>query len=165
MRDEKGLMNMKSHSSVQPSPNDMSDEEVITCPAQPDPVFLSNLHGDGFASAYEQYWDDKAMAEMLAMTGVFVHQFSGGFIMTQISFETAEILTFAVLPGQRGKGYGAALLKAAMLHAFNKGATRMLLRLPRIVKPLCSYIVVPDLNLQVFGKIIMRVLKVKEMLF
>ena len=127
MRDEKGLMNMKSHSSAQPSPNDMSDEEVITCPAQPDPVFLSNLHGDGFASAYEQYWDDKAMAEMLAMTGVFVHQFSGGFIMTQISFETAEILTFAVLPGQRGKGYGAVLLKTAMQHAFNKGATRILL--------------------------------------
>lgn len=118
---------MKSHGSVKISPGEASDVEAIICPAQPDPAFLSNLHRDGFASAYEQHWNDKAMAEMLAMTGVFVHQFSAGFIMTQISFETAEILTFAVLPSQRGKGYGAALLKAAMHHAFNKGATRILL--------------------------------------
>ena len=118
---------MKSQSSVKTSPGEPSDEEAIICPAPPDPAFLSNLHEDGFASAYEQHWNEKAMAEMLAMTGVFVHQFSAGFIMTQISLETAEILTFTVLPSQRGKGYGAVLLKTAMQHAFNKGATRILL--------------------------------------
>lgn len=118
---------MKSQSSVKTSPGEPSDVEAIICPAQPDPAFLSNLHGDGFASAYEQHWNEKAMAEMLAMTGVFVHQFSAGFIMTQISLETAEILTFTVLPSQRGKGYGAVLLKTAMQHAFNKGATRIML--------------------------------------
>jgi ribosomal-protein-alanine N-acetyltransferase len=101
-------MNMKSQSSVKTSPGGPSDVGAIICPAQPDPAFLSNLHGD-------------------AMTGVFVHQFSAGFIMTQISLETAEILTFTVLPSQRGKGYGAVLLKTAMQHAFNKGATRILL--------------------------------------
>ena len=118
---------MKSHGSVKISPDEPSDGEAIICPAQPDPAFLSNLHKDGFAGAYEQHWNDKAMAEMLAMTGVFVHQFSAGFIITQISFETAEILTFTVLSSHRGKGYGAALLKAAMHHAFNRGATRILL--------------------------------------
>lgn len=118
---------MKSQSSVKTSPGEPSDEEAIICPARPDPAFLSNLHEAGFASAYEKHWNEKAMAEMLAMTGVFIHQFSAGFIMTQISLETAEILTFTVLPSQRGKGYGAVLLKTAMQHAFNKGATRILL--------------------------------------
>jgi len=118
---------MKAHDSNLSPPADTYGEEPIICPAKADPAFLAELHAGGFTSAYEQYWDDKAMAEMLAMSGVFVHQFSAGFIMTQISFETAEILTFTVLPGQRRKGYGVALLKAAMLHAFNKGATRMLL--------------------------------------
>ena len=118
---------MKSQISVKTSPGEPSDVEAIICPAQPDPAFLSNLHRDGFASAYEQQWNEKAMSEMLAMTGVFVHQFSAGFIMTQIILETAEIFTFTVLPSERGKGYGAVLLKTAMQHAFNKGAKRMLL--------------------------------------
>jgi len=106
---------------------DIDGGESIICPAQADPAFLADLHKGGFTSAYEQHWNNKAMAEILAMPGVFVQQFSAGFIMTQISFETAEILTFTVLPSQRRKGYGVDLLKAAMLHAFNKGATRMLL--------------------------------------
>jgi hypothetical protein len=58
-------MNMKSQGSVKTSPGEPSDVEAIICPAQPDPAFLSNLHGDGFASAYEQHWNEKAMAEML----------------------------------------------------------------------------------------------------
>ena len=118
---------MKVHDTNLSPPEDIDCGESVTCPAQTDPAFLAELHKCGFTSAYEQHWNNNAMAEMLAMPGVFVHQFSAGFIMTQISFETAEILTFTVLPGQRRKGYGVALLKAAMLHAFNKGATRMLL--------------------------------------
>ena len=120
-------MIMKVHDTKPSPPEDIDGGEPIICPAQADPVFLADLHKGGFTSSYEQHWNNKAMAEMLAMTGVFVHQFSAGFIMTQISFETAEILTFTVLPSQRRKGYGVDLLKAAMLHAFNKGATRMLL--------------------------------------
>ena len=120
-------MIMKVHDTNLSPPEDIDGGEPIICPAQADPAFLADLHKGGFTSAYEQHWNNKAMAEMLAMPGVFIHQFSVGFIMTQISFETAEILTFTVLPSQRRKGYGVALLKAAMLHAFNKGATRMLL--------------------------------------
>ncbi len=120
-------MIMKVHDTNLSPPEDIDGGEPIICPVKADSAFLADLHKGGFASAYEQHWNNKAMAEMLAMPGVFVHQFSAGFIMTQISFETAEILTFTVLPGQRRKGYGVALLKAAMLHAFNKGATRMLL--------------------------------------
>ena len=120
-------MIMKVHDTNLSPPEDIDGGEPIICPAQADPAFLADLHKGGFTSAYEQHWNNKAMTEMLAMPGVFVHHFSAGFIMTQISFETAEILTFTVLPSQRKKGYGIALLKAAMLHAFNKGATRMLL--------------------------------------
>ena len=120
-------MIMKVHDTNLSPPEDIDGGEPIICPAQADPAFLADLHKGGFTSAFEQNWNNKAMAEMLAMPGVFVHQFSAGFIMIQISFETAEILTFTVLPSQRGKGYGAALLKAAMHHAFNKGATRILL--------------------------------------
>ena len=120
-------MIMKVHDTNLSPPEDIDGGEPIICPAQADPAFLADLHKGGFTSAFEQHWNNKAMAEMLAMPGVFVHQFSAGFIITQISFETAEILTFTVLPGTRGNGYGVALLKAAMLHAFNKGATRMLL--------------------------------------
>jgi len=120
-------MIMKVHDTNPSPPEEIDVGEPIICPAQADPAFLADLHEGGFTSSYEQHWNNKAMAEMLAMTGVFVHQFSAGFIMTQISFETAEILTFTVLPSQRRKGYGVALLKATMLHAFNKGASRMLL--------------------------------------
>ena len=118
-------MIMKVHDTNLSPPEDIDGGEPIICPVKADSAFLADLHKGGFTSSYDQHWNYKAMAEMLAMPGVFVHQFSAGFIMTQISFETAEILTFTVLPGQRRKGYGVALLKAAMLHAFNKGATRM----------------------------------------
>ncbi|EJW21019.1 hypothetical protein IMCC14465_08150 [alpha proteobacterium IMCC14465] len=104
-----------------------AEVEAIDCPAQPDPAFLAEIHKAGFTSSYEQNWDAQAMAEMLAMNGVCVHQFFAGFIMTRISFDVAEILTFAIQPDQRGKGWGVALLKAAMLYAFEKGASRMLL--------------------------------------
>ena len=120
-------MIMKVHDTNLSPSKDIDGRELIICPAKADPAFLADLHKGGFTSAYEQHWNNRAMAEMLAMPSVFVHQFSAGFIMTQISFETAEILTFTVLPSKRRKGYGVALLKAAMLHAFNKGATRMLL--------------------------------------
>ncbi|MEC8414329.1 MAG: GNAT family N-acetyltransferase, partial [Pseudomonadota bacterium] len=110
-------MIMKVHDTNLSPPEDIDGGEPIICLAQADPAFLADLHKGGFTSAFEQHWNNKAMAEMLAMPGVFIHQFSAGFIMTQISFETAEILTFTVLPSQRRKGYGVDLLKAAMLHA------------------------------------------------
>ena len=118
-------MIMKVHDTNLSPPEDIDGGEPIICPAQADPAFLADLHKGGFTSAFEQHWNNKAMVEMLAMPGVFVHLFSAGFIMTQISFETVEILPLLCCLGQR-EGYGVALLKAAMLHAFNKGGHALL---------------------------------------
>lgn len=100
---------------------------TIECPAHPDPVFLSALHEAGFQNRRERKWDVRAMEEMLAMPGVFVHQSAAGFVMTRLCFEQAEIMTFAVHPGQRNRGHGTALLRAAMRHAGQNGAARMFL--------------------------------------
>ena len=51
----------------------------------------------------------------------------GGMILGRVAADEAEILTLAVNPGQRRRGIGSALLRAAMDRAASLGATTMFL--------------------------------------
>ena len=56
----------------------------------------------------------------------FVHS-SGGMILARLAADKSEILTLAVAPTCRRQGIGAALLRAAMDRAAERGASSMVL--------------------------------------
>jgi ribosomal-protein-alanine N-acetyltransferase len=48
-----------------------------------------------------------------------------GFLLAQVLFEEAELLTLGVLPTHRRAGHGCRLLQAGLAEASGRGATRM----------------------------------------
>jgi ribosomal-protein-alanine N-acetyltransferase len=92
----------------------------------------SRLHGEAFAPLGERAWTRQDMAELLASPGVagWVAQ-SGepaiGLALCRVAADEAELLTIAVLPGQRRRGAGHALLEAAIVHASAAGARSLFL--------------------------------------
>lgn len=97
--------------------------------------------GEGFAGTP---WSARSLAEVMALPGVFgllalaqgprVGQGEGrgeeepaGFLLAQVLFEEAELLTLGVLPGRRRAGLGGLLLRAALAEAGRRGARRMTL--------------------------------------
>lgn len=101
--------------------------------------------GEGFAGTP---WSARSLAEVMALPGVFgllalaegrqESQGAGqgerqgeaepaGFLLAQVLFEEAELLTLGVLPGRRRTGLGGLLLRAALAEAGRRGARRMTL--------------------------------------
>ncbi len=114
------------------------------------------------AASFEEAWGEAALAEILAMPGVFVLQatragvwsdnndnFSdnrqhqqlrqlSGFVITRMAADEAEILTVAVNIHERGQGLGRMLMEAAAARARAFGAISLFLEvaddnLPAIV--------------------------------
>ncbi len=69
---------------------------------------LAAFHAAAFPPA--ERWDAAAMAELLAMPGVFGFIDPGGCILARRAGGEAEILTLAVAPAVRQRGIGRALL-------------------------------------------------------
>ena len=71
------------------------------------------IHAAAFSPG--ERWDDAAMAELLAMPGVFgfVDE-RGGFILLRSAGGEAEILSLAVHPAARRRGLGRALLDGGL---------------------------------------------------
>lgn len=75
------------------------------------------------ASSFDEPWDEKALAELLAMPGAFALAVSRrrlgpplqtlGFLLCREAAGEAEILTVAVAPEARGQGLGRLLIEAA----------------------------------------------------
>ncbi len=93
--------------------------------------------GEAFAGTP---WSARSLAEVMALPGVFAllglaegpSQDQGeaepaGFLLAQVLFEEAELLTLGVLPGHRRAGLGGRLLQAALAEAGRRGARRMTL--------------------------------------
>jgi ribosomal-protein-alanine N-acetyltransferase len=75
-------------------------------------------------------WSARALAEVLALPGAFGFLAldggtPAGFLLGQALFEAAEVLSFGVLPGQRRKGHGRRLLRAAAAEAARRGARQL----------------------------------------
>lgn len=91
---------------------------------------LADLHVQSFPDA----WSADTLAVLIARPyvkafGVLVNPDAQlrGFILIQVIADEAEVLTFCVAPGFRGRKLGAALLSAAAACAGDLGATRLFL--------------------------------------
>ena len=74
---------------------------------------LAAIHAASFPPG--EVWNEKAMAELLAMSGVFGFiDPAGGLILARCAGGEAEILTLAVAPNARRHGVGRALLEKAL---------------------------------------------------
>lgn len=81
-------------------------------------------------------WSARSLAEVMALPGVYAllaveagdgEEAPAGFLLAQVLFEAAELLTLGVLPARRRAGIGRALLQAALAEARGRGAQRMTL--------------------------------------
>lgn len=103
------------------------------------------------AASFDEPWGEVALAEVLAMPGVFMLQATSagvwlgnddnipdnfgnlrqpqlfGFVIARIAADEAEILTVAVDISHRGQGLGRKLMEAAAAAALASGATSLFL--------------------------------------
>jgi ribosomal-protein-alanine N-acetyltransferase len=94
---------------------------------------LAALHG----RCFEDAWSIQATAEVLGSPGAFAYVALGpaegseaqplGFALARRIGDDAELLTLCVLPEERRRGVGAALLDEVMARARQMGARRLFL--------------------------------------
>ncbi len=112
----------------------MSGPEILS--AGPlDVALLAELNERCFAVAAGETppgtpWSARSLAEVMALPGVFglLALRDGapvGFLLAQVLFEEAELLTLGVLAERRREGHGHGLLQAALDEASRRGAARM----------------------------------------
>jgi ribosomal-protein-alanine N-acetyltransferase len=96
---------------------------------------LSQVHAGLIAGmhhvCFAEPWNEKAMADLLALPGVYGWLAAGeqpeGFVMARIAADEGEILTLMVLPPYRRTGLARRLLEAALDNAKMQGAQKMYL--------------------------------------
>jgi ribosomal-protein-alanine N-acetyltransferase len=89
---------------------------------------IAGMHHVCFAEP----WNEKAMADLLAMPGAFGWLAAGeeqpeGFVLARVAADEAEILTILVLPPYRRGGLAGRLIEAAADNARVRGASKMFL--------------------------------------
>ncbi|MEO3427752.1 GNAT family N-acetyltransferase [Pelagibius sp. CAU 1746] len=81
-------------------------------------------------------WSARSLAEVMALPGAFCllattegpeGREPAGFLLAQVLFHDAELLTLGVLPERRRSGLGGRLLQAALAESARRGAGRMTL--------------------------------------
>ncbi|MFM9864895.1 MAG: ribosomal protein S18-alanine N-acetyltransferase [Micropepsaceae bacterium] len=94
-----------------------------------DAAMLALLHAPAFADA----WPEPAFASLLGqaeisvLIGAFGGEAAQGFILVRNAADEAEVLTFCVAEGVRGRGLGRTLLETACLAARERGAAHVFL--------------------------------------
>nr|WP_232479220.1 ribosomal protein S18-alanine N-acetyltransferase [Roseomonas rosulenta] len=88
------------------------------------------MHAEAFAPA--DRWSAQAIGLLVALPGHFallgvVGGEPAGFALGRVAAGEAEVLTLAVRPAARRTGCGAALMRALMAEAANRGAREMFL--------------------------------------
>jgi ribosomal-protein-alanine N-acetyltransferase len=89
---------------------------------------LSEIH----ATSFKRGWSDSEFEALLVQPGVFAvlaerrgrfgSRTRAGFILYRATVDEAEILTVAVAPDFRRRGFGRALIEEAMRHLYRVGA-------------------------------------------
>lgn len=87
---------------------------------------MAAIHAAAFPPG--ERWGADALALQLGLPGAFgLLAGPAGFVLARVAADEAEILTLAVLPGERRHGLGRLLLQAACDQAASHGATSMFL--------------------------------------
>jgi ribosomal-protein-alanine N-acetyltransferase len=97
-----------------------------------------------FAPEYGEAWNRRQVSDSLLLAGTRYSVISAdgslappseepvaGFALLRGMFDEEELLLFAVLPQYRGKGLGAALLRAVIADASTRGIRRLFLEMRR----------------------------------
>ena len=92
-------------------------------PASGDFAALASLH----ATSFPESWSASAIRELFAGSGVFAYHLPDGFILARAVGDEAEILTLAVTPRARRRGFGRLLIRAAAHHAQKRGVHSLFL--------------------------------------
>ena len=105
---------------------------------------LAEIH----AAAFGHAWSGEEFAALLADRGVFAvgirreSAVSGrrlaGFVLVRVVADEAEILTIAVRPSVRGRGYGRMLMDEALRRLHRAGASHCFLEVDRDNAPAVS---------------------------
>ncbi len=98
--------------------------------ARADAAAVAAIHKAGFAHG----WGETEVLDLVASAAVFGDVAAtagrrklGGFILSRLAADEAEILTIAVDPRRRGAGLGAQLLRRNLARAKGAGAKAMFL--------------------------------------
>jgi ribosomal-protein-alanine N-acetyltransferase len=100
---------------------------------------LAEIH----AAAFGRAWSGEEFAALLGDRGVFavgLRRASGliGFVLVRVAAGEAEILTIAVRPAFRRRGYGRMLMDEALRRLHRAGATACFLEVDRANQPAVS---------------------------
>lgn len=94
------------------------------------PEDLAAIHAAAFSES--RAWSASEIASLKDQPHVHLVTSATGFALLQILPPEAEILTIAIDPVHQGKGFGRALLVAAMSRARDAGATRLFLEVDAV---------------------------------
>jgi ribosomal-protein-alanine N-acetyltransferase len=97
-----------------------------------DVELLAALHRQCFTAIWDRPWNAKSFADVLAMPGaageiICDNDAPVGFGITLQAVDEVELLLLAILPEQRGRGFGRRLLDSLLSAAAARGAKRALL--------------------------------------
>jgi [ribosomal protein S18]-alanine N-acetyltransferase len=101
---------------------------IVATAGVADAPILADLHAQSFAPA----WDVSAFRDLLAGPGTFALAAPASapwqaFILARAAAGEAEILTLAIVPGARRRGYARALVMAAAAEAAQRAAAEIFL--------------------------------------
>ena len=86
-----------------------------------DAAVLAAIHGAAFPPS--EAWGEHAIGLQLGLPGVFgLIDTAGGMVLARIAGDEGEVLTLAVVPANRRRGLGRALLGAALQEIRDRGA-------------------------------------------
>lgn len=93
---------------------------------------LAEIH----AAAFGHAWSGEEFAALLSDRGVFAVGLRrgsrlAGFVLVRVAADEAEILTIAVRPAWRGRGFGRMLMDEALRRLHRAGVSRCFLEVDR----------------------------------
>lgn len=105
---------------------------------------IMEVMAGAFAPEYGEAWNRRQVSDSLLLAGTRYSLIGAdgslapppeepvaGFALLRGMFDEEELLLFAVLPQYRGKGLGAALLRAVIADASTRGIRRLFLEMRR----------------------------------
>jgi ribosomal-protein-alanine N-acetyltransferase len=101
-----------------------------------DATRLARLHG----ASFHRGWGEAEFEDMLSQRNTLVHRLRLGvkfigFAVSRIAADEAEILSIAIAPGQRGRGWSRQLLLTHLGHLAGRGVRTVFLEVEENNQP------------------------------